>query len=343
MSFIYRYEGRNQFPSAHQIKEAADKIGIDVPLMEAVIEVEAAGKWYRSDGYMVRRFEPHHAPKPIREAMGFRGNWRDSLKIATTTRRKMFMQAHAIDPEAAIDASSWGAFQIMGFNAERAGYPSALAMVHAFQKDVGAQLTAFVRFVKFIGADVDLRAQDFTGFARKYNGTGQPAVYGKKIANAYARRTGKGTPTVLRIGSSGASVRELQKALYTRGWSVEVDGHFGAETLEAVRAFQKAEGLPVDGMVGARTWAALRDTAAYSPKPELEKTESESFAEKVSGGTAAITAVTGAVTAVLGDDPSDATRQIMLIAMIGAAAAAAFFYWKKEKSKKARLHEYRMQ
>lgn len=343
MSFVYRYRGTRSEPTPGQLANAARSLGISVPALEAVIDIEASGKWYRGDGFMMRRFEPHHAPKDVQRALGFSGNWRDSLKIATSSRRRMFMKAHSIDPEGAADASSWGAFQIMGFNAERAGYSSGVAMVKAFETDVGEQLKAFTRFVKFIGADGDLRAQDWTGFARKYNGPGQPGVYGRKIAAAYARRTGGGSPTILKLGSRGSSVQELQKALATRGWAVEVDGRFGAETLEAVREFQKAEGLPVDGLVGARTWSALRDTAAYSPKPELEDTRSESLEDTISKGTGALTAITGAVTAVLGDSPSDQTRQILIFAMIAGGAVAAFFYWRKKKSKEKRLHQYRLQ
>ena len=41
---------------------------------------------------------------------------------------------------------------------------------------------------------------------------------------------------------------------YYRG---AVDGIFGAETAAAVREFQRKNGLPVDGLVGPATWAAL--------------------------------------------------------------------------------------
>ncbi len=52
-------------------------------------------------------------------------------------------------------------------------------------------------------------------------------------------------------------VRTLQHLLRARGHQVAVDGDFGPLTNAAVRAFQKAEGLSVDGVVGPRTWSAL--------------------------------------------------------------------------------------
>lgn len=62
---------------------------------------------------------------------------------------------------------------------------------------------------------------------------------------------------VLRRGSRGAEVRALQRALAAAGHPVTVDGDFGARTEAAVRAFQSASGLVVDGVVGARTWRQL--------------------------------------------------------------------------------------
>ena len=38
---------------------------------------------------------------------------------------------------------------------------------------------------------------------------------------------------------------------------IEADGHFGAKTESAVKAFQKQKGLPPDGIVGPNTWRAL--------------------------------------------------------------------------------------
>ncbi len=62
-----------------------------------------------------------------------------------------------------------------------------------------------------------------------------------------------------REGSQGFAVRELQNLLNGKGFPVgAVDGVFGAKTKKAVMAFQRAQGLDPDGVVGPKTWAALR-------------------------------------------------------------------------------------
>lgn len=63
----------------------------------------------------------------------------------------------------------------------------------------------------------------------------------------------------LRLNSNGVQVKVLQWLLnhttdYTCG---VIDGHFGTKTLAAVRSFQKANGLTVDGIVGKKTWEKL--------------------------------------------------------------------------------------
>lgn len=65
--------------------------------------------------------------------------------------------------------------------------------------------------------------------------------------------------TTIKLGSRGEDVKTLQKKL-----NLYADGIFGKLTDEAVREFQKSHGLTVDGIVGAKTWAALG--MAYNPR-----------------------------------------------------------------------------
>ena len=72
----------------------------------------------------------------------------------------------------------------------------------------------------------------------------------------------------LKKGSSGAAVRELQQSLAQHGFDPgPLDGQFGAKTDAAVRAFQRANGLAVDGVVGRDTRAALAGGVVSPPPP----------------------------------------------------------------------------
>lgn len=66
------------------------------------------------------------------------------------------------------------------------------------------------------------------------------------------------TDVVLRQGDSGSAVAELQRLLNAKGAKLTIDSIFGAGTLTAVINFQRSKGLVADGIVGAKTWVALR-------------------------------------------------------------------------------------
>ena len=64
-------------------------------------------------------------------------------------------------------------------------------------------------------------------------------------------------PATLEITARGAAVRRLQRLLREAGYRLKEDGLFGQATLAAVRAFQEANGLEADGIVGPLTRSAL--------------------------------------------------------------------------------------
>lgn len=66
---------------------------------------------------------------------------------------------------------------------------------------------------------------------------------------------------LLREGNRGAYVRFLQQLLESNLYPLgNIDGIFGSQTLNAVRSFQSANNLAVDGIVGPNTWAVLATT-----------------------------------------------------------------------------------
>lgn len=68
------------------------------------------------------------------------------------------------------------------------------------------------------------------------------------------------TARTLRKGMRGEDVKALQTQLMQLGFRLpryDADGDFGSETLAAVKAFQRRQGLDVDGQVGPKTRAAL--------------------------------------------------------------------------------------
>ena len=67
---------------------------------------------------------------------------------------------------------------------------------------------------------------------------------------------------VLAIGSRGESVTAVQQKLADIGMRVGEQGVFDEATQEAVRQFQQAKGLTVDGIVGQQTLAALPQAVA---------------------------------------------------------------------------------
>lgn len=79
-----------------------------------------------------------------------------------------------------------------------------------------------------------------------------------KESQTQATGTGVISMNTLRNGSKGTQVKVLQWLLSLNGYNVgTVDGIFGSKTLAAVKAYQQAKGLTVDGVVGKNTWKAL--------------------------------------------------------------------------------------
>lgn len=95
-------------------------------------------------------------------------------------------------------------------------------------------------------------------------GYGRPKYDEVKTENKTETSKGESTVNialnVLRNGSKGEQVKNLQRLLIAKGYSLKkygADGGFGNETETAVKAFQKNNNLSADGVVGFNTWTKL--------------------------------------------------------------------------------------
>ena len=94
---------------------------------------------------------------------------------------------------------------------------------------------------------------------------------------------------LIQYGQKNQLVQDLQAALNQNGAQLTVDGDFGEATLAAVKEYQRAHNLIVDGVVGDRTWGML--TANYSDSKHLTESDISAAAETLGVDVAAIKAI----------------------------------------------------
>ena len=176
-------------------QSAADQIGVDVAAVKAIAEVESSGRGFQN-GRPVIRLEAHWFGK----LTGYQYNeshphiscraWTPSLAARNQGEAWVqFEEAASLDEAAAIQATSWGWPQVMGFNYTKLGYASPQEFRDAMGTDEG-QLDAFLRFVKADVVLMDaLRRHDWHAFAARYNGLGQVERYAGLMADAYERHS----------------------------------------------------------------------------------------------------------------------------------------------------------
>lgn len=246
-------------------------IGVGEDEIRAVLEVETTGGGFDAQGRPKMLFEPHvfyrelgEGPKRVKaEATGLAyRKWGSAPYLRDSYSRLQL--AMNIDANSALRSASWGIGQVMGFNHKAAGFKTAGDMVAAFCESEAAGLEGMINFIVSEQLDDDLRRHDWSGFARGYNGAGYAAHgYHTKLAAAFVKW--QAIPDALApnypkigMGSRNAAVRTAQERLLAMGFDPKgCDGVFGAATRAATVAFQLANGLVGDGLIGPKTWAAL--------------------------------------------------------------------------------------
>jgi peptidoglycan hydrolase-like protein with peptidoglycan-binding domain len=108
--------------------------------------------------------------------------------------------------------------------------------------------------------------------AGKRNGLSDEAAYQALQDQPIDFSREPGQRNYLQRGDQGERVRELQEKLTSAGFSTKgVDGIYGRDTELAVRGYQQANGLPVDGVAGEQTLLklgiAVQQTTPATPAP----------------------------------------------------------------------------
>ena len=119
----------------------------------------------------------------------------------------------------------------------------------------------------------------------------------------------------LKKGSTGSDVRELQTKLNSLGYDCgKVDGIFGTKTLTAVKRFQQAYNLAVDGIVGKNTFKKLAEVLAKKKSSATSSTGSSgnSTAKPTTKTETSSTSSTSTVTVASGDKVSVAKDELRI-------------------------------
>lgn len=157
-----------------QIREIAKNNGIEYAALKAFLEVESGGTGFDSKtGKIIIQFEPTWFKR-------LNTDWRRDTKNVVWQSNKVstqsiewpaFNSAFASDPDAAMQSTSIGLPQIMGFHFKTLGYKSVGDMWDDFKRGEYYQVLALVRFIK---ADPSLykalQKHDWHMVAYIYNG-----------------------------------------------------------------------------------------------------------------------------------------------------------------------------
>lgn len=160
----------------HDYQNAATLLGADVATIKAVASVESDGGGYLEDGRLKILFEGHWFSR-FTEGKYDKSHpsishkeWTKSHYIGGAGEYNRLSQAEGLNKDAAWKSTSWGKFQIMGFNHQAAGYPTVEGFVNSMKESESKQLQAFIKFLQTKKLDGYLKSKDWASFAKGYNG-----------------------------------------------------------------------------------------------------------------------------------------------------------------------------
>lgn len=193
------------------LQAAATRLGVPLASVLAVNEVESAGAGFLDNGKPAILFERHvmyqrlalpRHPDDDQVALQKHADELAATRptlvnpnaggyVGGTGEYQRLAQARMIDALVADESTSWGAFQVMGYHAERLGYASVAEFVARMNTSEAEHLEAFVRYIEADPALLKaLKGRKWAEFAKRYNGPAYARnLYDVKLERAYARHS----------------------------------------------------------------------------------------------------------------------------------------------------------
>lgn len=228
------------------VDEAKSLVNINAAKFWAVMSVESRGFGFLSDRRPKVLFERHIF---FRETGGAYSHTHPKICNKTpggygkggANQHLRLNEAIALDRIAARKSASWGVGQVMGFNAEAAGFTDVEDLVAQMSESEDAQMLGMFNFIKENKLAKYLENEQWEEFAKRYNGKGyKKNKYHTKLVKANNLYEHHPTPNI--------DVRTAQTCLTYLGFNPKgIDGVFGNNSQAALIRFQRKNGYPQTG------------------------------------------------------------------------------------------------
>ena len=161
------------------IKKIATEQGLDPFVIMAFIQVETGGHGFADSGRLIIQFEPSWFRK--KEPYAPSGKWSVNKVDVQTKEWEAFNNAFSINADSAMQSTSIGLGQIMGFHYKRLGYGSVGEMWDDAKRGLYRQIWQICQFIK---TDkyllIAIKYKSWNRIAELYNGKGYKEL-AKKI------------------------------------------------------------------------------------------------------------------------------------------------------------------
>jgi len=170
-----------------QINDLAVANGYEYAALKALIGVESGGQGFATDGKIIIQFEPHWFKRKSPYTPS--GLWSVNKVDRQAAEWLAFNDAYAKDASAAMESTSIGMMQVMGFHWKDLGFANVGVMWDYAKENEANQVDIAIRFIKRNAKlDKALKNKDWATVAFYYNGAGYKKFnYDTRLAAEYKK------------------------------------------------------------------------------------------------------------------------------------------------------------